>query len=156
MKKLLALCLLLTCSACAHVPPNLTPKYQTLFRANEALNAVARVQTVAIALNGAGILPDQKTRLVVVAVAEGFPIVQHAPEGWKATISALLERLAAGLDAEGKSKLATVVLLAEAALNAVDSRDLCSAACTDLEMGAVFNSTISHALADGQRWTAAH
>lgn len=154
MRPLLITFALVSLVGCRHVPPSLSPAVQIVWKANEAGNAVQTLQTVTIGLNSVGVLSDANTKIAVTSVQDGFDALEKVPDGWKATVSAILETVATHVDAAGQSKLSMPILLIEALLNARDLPPM--PLPTDDEMRAVFASTLRHARADGQRWLDAH
>lgn len=99
-------------------PPNLTPEQLALYRADDALVAIGTVQHAAIELNKIKtctsatppvctptIMSDRNTGIIVDAVADAVPVIVATPEGWRAAVSALLERVQSRLDAAGLTRV---------------------------------------------------
>lgn len=154
MKSAILLVLALSLAGCRHVPTSLSPAGQIVWKANEAGNGVQTLQVIAIGLNSVDVLSDANTKIAVSGSQDFADVIEKVPEGVKAAVNALLERLAARMDAAGHAKLSMPILLLEAYLNARDlpPTDL----PTDDQMRAVFASTLAHIRADGQRWLATH
>jgi len=99
--------------ACTHTPPSVvTPAGQTAFKADEAVNRLGDLQTVAIAANKAGQLNDATSTRIVQFTVASIKTLKDSPAGWQATVATGWAQL--------KSVLPTTSPNVAAALNAVD------------------------------------
>lgn len=127
-RPLVVLVLMLSVVGCAaKAPPSLSPAGVVTWQANESAVILGTVQHASIELNKvqrcepacAPLLSDRNTGVVVDAVTDGLLTLRAVPQGWKATTSAALERMAVRLDEAGRAKLSTYLQAGRAALAAL-------------------------------------
>ena len=113
---LIALVLAFVMSSCAKPPASLSPAGAKVYQANQAVVAIGTLQHAAIELNKIQncqpmpcqpFLSDKNTGVVVDNVATALMTIRAVPAGWKATAQAALTEIAARLDGDGKTQLAS-------------------------------------------------
>lgn len=87
MRTLLAcLCLSLSFVACVHPPPNLSPRGQVAFNADQVVVRINELQSAAIQANTDGALDNAITQVVVEFSISARNTLGALPDGWQATV----------------------------------------------------------------------
>lgn len=101
------------------------------YYADFAINVLGNIQHVAIGMNAIPVCDTQAppvchpllskhdTQEVKDAVTDGVKVIRVAPFGWRAAADAALDRIIQRLEADGRTRLASYLEAARAALAAV-------------------------------------
>lgn len=132
MRRTLLLVLALVLLGCAKPPSTLSPVGARTFQANQAVVAIGMLQRSAIELNKIEVCPtpatvpachpflsDQNTGIVVDNVTTALTAIRGVPLGWKGTIEQALTTIAARLDGDGKTQLASYITAANSVIAAL-------------------------------------
>jgi phosphomannomutase len=110
--------------------PNVTPDVAKALKIGQAVVIVGSVSHNAILANGIKVcdvqpcppnpthplLSDANTKIVTDAAEDGLKVLKTSPDGWKAVVSGVLERVKMRLDASGHTAFDPYIVGAEITL----------------------------------------